>query len=248
VTQLRRKTVLLLAGVAALVLLVLVVGFSLDDTATTAPQTNFVVEEGIHAVGKGRNRPISINTSRVWITHTGGESIETDRLRVAVDGNRSVYGIDIEGGSNVWTDAGPVPDTFATLATGPTIQYHPGERWNVLFYCDPDGHCGGADGPHSEYVPPAVQTIDTTHPENHPLFVLPGRGEFEGALYLSDWYGHEESLCTGGRKHHCVVDDLETDDEIAVSWIASSGSERVPLRNYTVRDGGESEVTHPTFG
>jgi hypothetical protein len=232
-------TVILAAVIGAFVL-------EIGDQQETAPSTSFDSSERVYGVDEGMGKGPFINTSRVELSHAGGDVLDITQSSVRVNGNESVWGIHVEPGENNWAVGGPTPNVYPTLGTNQRTEFKSGQEWNVLLYCDPSGYCGEARGRYQEYVPPPVSGIDNTHNADH-FYPYPPNpaGAFGGAVYLTDWSGHSDALCKGGSRNHCVLDDLEQDDNVNVVWTASSGGKTQTLFKYTVQDGGESESTDP---
>jgi hypothetical protein len=234
-------TVILAAVIGAFVL-------EIGDQQETAPNTSFSSDESIYSVGMGMGMTPFLNSSRVQLSHAGGDVLDISQTSVKVDGNESVFGLHVEPSGDQWAVAGPAPNVYPTLGTNQQTGFKSGQSMDVMWYCDPGQACGTARDRYPEFAPPPVSRIDSTHNADH-LFVIPGQGSFSGATYLTDWYGYvhdsTKTLCPGGNRDSCALDDLETDDEIRVTWTAESGGKTQTLFKYTVQDGGQDETNVP---
>jgi flagellin-like protein len=238
-------TVILAAVIGAFVL-------EIGDQQETAPNTSFDSEESIYSYQQYDGRVI-INSSRVFLSHAGGDVLDIRNSRVKVNGNASVWGIGQEAGDDSSPDLViPQPDTRPTFGTNSPTVFKSGQTWNIFAYCDLNqGGCGSRldDG-----VPEAVPA------DNHNLGhvnwnqdnqMQTSNGNVVGAkgstFYLSDRIASDDAskdVCPWAHGYGlCVVDPLKTDDQIQVVWEASSGGKTQTMFRYSVQDGGEAATT-----
>jgi flagellin-like protein len=237
-------TVILAAVIGAFVL-------EIGDQQETAPNASFDSSERIFSYQQYNGR-IMINSSRVSLSHAGGEVLDISNSKVKVNGNASVWGIGTEAPDDNSADTViPQPDTRPTFGTNSKAEFKSGQSWNIFAYCDlQGGGCGARlnDGV-SEAVPPDNHNLGYVNwNQDNELQSSDGNveGSYGAAMYMTDQIAGDDAskdVCSWAGSGICVMDSLATDDEIQVVWEASSGGKTQTLFQYTVQNGGERAAT-----
>jgi flagellin-like protein len=198
-------TVILAAVIGAFVL-------EIGDQQETAPNTSFDSEQRMEMFDDWGGGPLtSINTTRVFLSHAGGDVLDVGQVTVKVEGNASSWGIKSNTlGKGAGGDpAEPVPDITPTLGTNEPVEFSSGEEWNIVGYNN-----------------------QSLSPENAARVYNEKSSDYK-LIYRSP-PGATLTYNNGGWKTQ-HLDPLETGDNVRVVWAASSGGKTQTLFKYTVQ-------------
>jgi flagellin-like protein len=189
-------TVILAAVIGAFVL-------EIGDQQETAPSTSFDSDQQV----KFYEAQEKANLTTVFVTHAGGDVLDTQQTDIKIEGNSSVWGQ--EEPATGWDPARPQPDVRGTLGTNEPAEVSSGETWEMLGY----------DGRADEHVE------DESYSLNYKDWMSNGgkNGFVEPRL---KWNGGSNGL---------ILTHLETGDSVNVVWTASSGGKTQTLFKYSVQ-------------
>jgi len=241
--------------VAIVVILAAVVGafaLELGDQEDPPPSTAFSASEDVrtykglasdtHCDANG----CETNLTQVDITHSAGDTIALSQLTIRVDGNDSVYGAptrvdSYSGAYAVSNDATLIPQPNAFKARGTNKQYTigSGDRFEVLAF-------GGLD---TEALGPKE-----TAPGQTLQWAIRDDGDHYCTERQTGPYGNGGQIAHTGPPHNPAIniyyndpisgacsDDLDSGNEISVTWNAASGAQSTMLFEYTVQHSNRNQ-------
>jgi hypothetical protein len=244
-------TVILAAVIGAFVL-------EIGDQQETAPNASFSSEErqytawrggtdssGNYCTGSGEYR--CLNSSRVSLTHAGGDTIDIRNLDFSVEGNKSVWGFGAEPGKSKLAKFEPRPNTYPILGSNNAEELESGEARDVYVFCDMNGMCKDGkewwEGDKSSRGRPVPPTPENLNAEPQTLAFIPEPNTLDVGAVKMPAYNGNQPICEMGSRNQCFADDLQTGDNVRIVWEASSGGKTQTLFKYTVQNGGEDIQT-----
>jgi flagellin-like protein len=207
-------TVILAAVIGAFVL-------EIGDQQETAPNTSFDSEQYEWFHNQQYDKSSQFNLTRVRITHAGGDKIDYRNHRVSVNGNKTVFQHlkSSPGGDYL----APAPDKIKTLGTNDPVEFSSGQSMGILVY-------GGVAQNGDKML--AYEHIDSSY-----AFRLKGQDYAPSRPFISyqNNCGSRTDASTCSFVADREVNQLETDDRMAIVWTADSGGKDQTLFRYTVQ-------------
>jgi FlaG/FlaF family flagellin (archaellin) len=250
--------------VAISVILAAVVGafvLEVGDQQETAPEASFDSGERVVTLKNDRwvnkydpsGQTIEINTTQIFVTHAGGETLEISRMEVLVNGYNDVWGVyphynalNMDDGPVSDTiDIAPQPDYRRTIGTNRDQTLTSGESWNAIAYDVMAYAPGKGPADHTDVLDGLAKpgTIDNGEPS-----VRKGKNYiyWQQLTALSQHHRTGETLIdirtgagTDGGPYD--VDDIGygvqagDGDTMSVVWKAESGGKTQTLTKYTAQ-------------
>jgi FlaG/FlaF family flagellin (archaellin) len=227
-------TVILAAVIGAFVL-------EIGDQQETAPNTSFDVDEQQTFWSAGYDKydwsgcsdEQCWNVSTVTFSHAGGETLDYRNARISVNGNKSVYTLEHDKGTDdSWAPVIPQPDVRTYLGSNQQVEMNSGESWEAGLSCQ--SICREHGPSYGVYhVDERGTSVPGPH-QNMPwsetqLLYLSG-SDFDGQTGFA-------ILRDGDNYKWALLDPLHQDDAVSIVWRADSGGKTQVLTKYTTQSG-----------
>lgn len=235
--------------VAIAVILAAVIGafvLELGNRNDSAPQTAFTTIESVRTY-KGLSTDTHCNANgcetnltQVSVRHAGGETIEIDRLHIAVDGNRSTYGDPVRvnhysGSYSVSNDPAlvPTPNHFRTRGTNEQLTAGSGTTWNVVAFggVHPENIYSDKLGLGQTIHWPIRDDGDHYCTESH-------TGVYSSGAYVDHTgapYNPTINLYYNNPANGACADDLDAENTLSILWQSQSGGRSSLLQERKIR-------------
>jgi flagellin-like protein len=227
-------TVILAAVIGAFVL-------EIGDQQETAPSTSFDIEEQQMLWSAGYDKYTwggcsggsCWNVTTVTFSHAGGETLDYRNARISINGNKSVYTLEHEKGTDdSFAPVIPQPDVRKYLGSNQPVEFRSGQSWEAGMSCQTickengpnhgvyhvDERGTSVPGPHENMPWNEVQTLYLAGDEDYGQFAF-------GIQRASDYY------------KWALVDPIHQGDDVSIVWRASSGGKTQELTRYTTQSG-----------